>query len=386
MKRSRRNDKSFSLFLIGIFMIGTLYGCGDDQNNTAGSAGPAVGFVVTSGSGVGNLTTLTSTSPRATEKSVLGATGLHSDAVIKSFAGRLYIIQRLGSNSIVVLDPNNPSVPLANYTTNDLGSSVQSNPHDMAFVSTSKAYISRYSLNTLLIVNPETGAQLGTVDLSVFADSDGIVEMDQMVLRNGLLYVSLQRLNRNNLFIAENDSYIVVIDTATDQVVNLGTDNKIVLDGRNPFSMTYLASSDLIYVANVGTFSTADDFGGIEVIDPKKSGLSDGLLITDDEFGGPLGTIAISSESVAYATVFDARFNNFIAPFRLDTQQIAPALTGIGSGFIPSLAFDNAGALYVADQDAANPGIQVFDTTTNQKVEGPIDTGLPPNDILFVNP
>ncbi len=367
-----------------------LSACGDD-NNKGGGAGPAIGFVVTSGSAVGNLSTLTSTTPRTAEKDVLGSIGLHSDAVIRSFGGRLYIIQRLGSNSIAVIDPSDPSAVLANYTTNDTGSPDQSNPHDMAFVNAAKAYISRYSLNTLLIVNPETGAQLGTIDLSVFADSDGIVEMDQMALVDGKLFVSLQRLNRDNLFIAENDSYLVVIDTATDQVMDLNGDmsingdDKIVLTGRNPFGMQYLAETKHLYVANVGTFSTADDFGGIEVVNPQTL-KSEGFFLKDNDFGGPLGTFRIFSDTIAYATVFDASFNNFVAPFNISTGQIGSALTGIGSGYIPRLAFDQNGVLYAADRDTNNPGVQIFDTTTNQKIEGPIDTGLPPNDILFVNP
>lgn len=384
MKEHRKDHKTLSPLFLGLFLLAALSGCGD--NNSGGGAGPAVGFVATSDFTVGNLTTLTSTPPRTTEKDVLGATGLHSDSVLKSFGGRLYILQRRGSNSIAVIDPNNPGVVLANYSTNDTGSSAQSNPHDMAFVSGAKAYISRYELNTLLIVNPETGAQLGTIDLSAFADSDGIVEMDQMALVDGLLYVSLQRLNRNKGFSAENDSYIIVIDTATDQVVNpIPADNKIVLAGRNPFSMSYLPATGRIYVANVGTFTTGDDFGGIEVVNPI-TGISEGILMTDNDFGGPLGTIRLLNESTAYATVFDASFNNFVIPFSLRTQKIGPALTDVGTGFIASLAFDDRGFLYVADRDTNNPGVQVFDTATNQKAEGPISTGLPPMDIIFINP
>ncbi len=385
MTDSKRIKAPFTQVLLALLFLTALAAC-SDNNNTGGGAGPSLGFVATNGAGVGNLTTLSSTSPRETEEDILGATGLHSDSVMTSFGGLVYIIQRLGANSIVVIDPNNPSVVLANYTTNDPGSTTQSNPHDMAFVSSSKAYITRYGLSTLLIVNPETGQQLGTIDLLAFADSDGIPEMDQMVLVDGLLYVTLQRLNRDNFFSAENDSFVVVIDTATDQIIDPNTsDTKIVLAGRNPFDISYLPSSDRIYVSNVGTFSTADDFGGIEVIDPA-TGLSEGILMTDNDFGGPLGTIAILDETRAYITVFDASFNNFVVPFNLSTQQISTALTDIGTGFIPSLAFDNASFLYIADRDTTNPGVQVFDTDTNLKVEGPIDTGLPPNAILFVDP
>jgi hypothetical protein len=290
-----------------------------------------------------------------------------------------------------VIDPDHPSsVPLANYTTNDLGGGApQSNPDDMAFVSLSKAYISRYALNTILIVNPITGEHRGTIDLSQFADSDGIVEMDQMVIVNGKLYVSLERLNQNNSFSADNDSYVVVIDTNTDQIVDADPVTPgvqpIVLEGRNPFGrLIYLPSTDRIYVVDSGTFSTADGFGGIEAINPNTN-TTDGIIMTDNVFGGPLGTFAILSDTVAYITVFDASFNNFVVPFNLSTMTVGTALTGIGSGFIAGMTFDSNGFLYVPDRDTVNPGIQVFDTSTNLKVEGPINTGLPPFEIAFVD-
>ena len=42
-----------------------------------------------------------------------------------------------------------------------------------------KAYVSFFESNTLLICNPLTGATLGTIDLSSFADADGIAEAPQ---------------------------------------------------------------------------------------------------------------------------------------------------------------------------------------------------------------
>ncbi len=378
------NRKTTNMIIAILFFV-TISGCSENKTS-GGGASPSFGFVITNDSGVGNLTTITSTTPRNTEKDILGTTVLHSDSVIRSFGRFIYVIQRLGANSIVVIDPNNPNTPIANYTTNDTDNPTQSNPHDMDFVSNSKAYISRYGLNTILIVNPLSGEQLGTIDLSQFSDSDGIVEMDQMVIIGDKLFVSLLRLDRDTFFAATNDSYLVVIDTNTDQLIEASPgENKVLLAGRNPFSVNYLASTDRIYVSNVGFFSTTGDFGGIESINPN-SGLSEGMLIHDDNFNGPLGTIAILSETIAYVTVFDANFNNFVVPFNLTTRQIDPALTGIGTGFIPSLAFDKSGFLYVTDRDPANPGLQVFNTTTNQKEEGPIDTGLSPNDVIFINP
>jgi len=359
--------------------------------NTPTTPGPQLGFVVTSDFSVGNLSKISTTSPRTSEKSLLGATGLHSDSVIRGFGKLVYVIQRFGANSIVVLDSEQPSASIANYTTNDRGNtSQQSNPQDIAFVSESKAYITRYGLNTLLVVNPRTGDQLGTIGLSQFLDptdtvtgGDGSVEMAQMVMIGTRLFVSLQRLTG---FAAVLESYIVVIDTDTDQIIELSPGrNKIVLAGKNPFDMVYLPSTDRIYVANVGTFFTGDDFGGLEVINPN-TGLSEGIVLTDNAFGGPLSAIAIQSDTKAYASVFDASFNNFVVPFDLTAIQVAAPLSQLGGGSKSALAVDNKGFLYIADQDIISPGIQVIDTNTNLKVAGPIDTGLPPNGIVFVSP
>ncbi|MBI3811014.1 MAG: hypothetical protein HY283_02240 [Nitrospirae bacterium] len=374
----------------GVFiMFGLLaWGCANN-NNDHPAAGPAVGFVVTTDFSVGNLSTFTTTTPRTATTNILGSTGIYSDSVIRAFGNRVFIIQRLGSNSILVIDPNNPGTPLANYTANDPGPNTQqSNPKDMAFVSSSKAYISRYELNTVLIVNPLTGERLGTVDLTPFADSDGIVEMGRMVIVNGKLYVALQRVDRNNGFTASNDSYVIVIDVTTDQVVDVDPNTPgvqpIVLKGRNPTDLVYLPSTDRIYLADTGTYITSDAFGGIEAVNPNTNA-TEGIIISDDTLGGAIGVFGVLSNTIGYATVFDQNFNNFVVPFNLSTQQAGTPLTGIGSGYIPGLAFDKNGFLYVADRDATHPGIQVFDTNTNVKVEGPIDTGLPPFEMVFVN-
>jgi len=69
----------------------------------------------------------------------------------------------------------------------------------------------------------------------------------------------------------------------------------------------------------------------------------------------------------------------------LSTLTVSSPLTDIGTGFIADLALDKDGFLYIPDRDITNPGIQVFDTTTNEKVEGPISTGLPPFELAFID-
>ena len=384
--------KQFSSWMLFSFVLLVMLGAACGHDSKGGGSGPAVGFVVTTDFSVGNLSTFTTTSPREVTPDVLGSTGIHPDSVIRVFRGFVYILQRFGANSIIVIDPGDPSSPIANYTTNDMTSNpVQSNPVDMEFLSSSKAYISRQGLNTILILDPLTGDQLGTIDLSEFADSDTIVEMDQMVLVNARLFISLQRLDQNNFFSASNESFVVVIDTDTDQVIdldpNVSGNQAIILQGRNPFQgMVYLPSTNRIYLTTAGNFDTSDDFGGLEVLDPE-SMTTEGFVFTDNQLGGTLGSLVILNDEVAYTIISTGApsYENFVVPFNLSSQVIDSILTEIGTFYIAGLAIDPFGFLYVADRDFENPGLQVYDTTTNEKVEGPLDTGLPPSEIAFVN-
>ena len=97
---------------------------------------------------------------------------IHSDAAVRTYRDKVYILNRLGQDNVIVLNRSDLKTPLIQYSTGN-----GSNPHDMAFVSEEKAYISRYERTQLLIVNPITGDSLGAVDLSGFADADGLPEM-----------------------------------------------------------------------------------------------------------------------------------------------------------------------------------------------------------------
>ena len=87
-----------------------------------------------------------------------------------------------------------------------------SNPHDIAFVSEEKAYISRYGRTHLLVVNPVTGDSLGSVDLSTFADADGLPETSQLAVHGGHLFAACHRLDRENGWVPTEFSAIAVVD------------------------------------------------------------------------------------------------------------------------------------------------------------------------------
>ena len=145
-----------------------------------------------------------------------GVAPIHSDAVARWHGGLVYVINRAGADNIQILDPEDDFSTLSQHSTGN-----GTNPKDIAFVSPDKIFVSRYDSNELLIMNPATGVHLGTIDLSQFADGDGLCEMDHMIMKDGILFVSIQRIDRNNYWMPVGDSYIAVIDAAADSLIDV---------------------------------------------------------------------------------------------------------------------------------------------------------------------
>ncbi len=325
----------------------------------------------------GNLSSL----DLQTQVATLDHLTIHSDAVVRVYRDRVYVINRLGQDNVIVLNRGDLKTPLTQYSTGN-----GSNPHDMAFASGDKAYISRYERTQLLIVNPATGDSLGAVDLSGFADADGLPEMSQLALYGNRLFVACQRLDRDNGWVPTDASAIAVIDVATDQVVDVDGNaagvQGIAMAGKNPAGAAQRGDKWLL--SHVDLFADLTD-GGIEVIDLANL-RSEGIALGERALGGNLSSITMISDSEGYVVVTDANFANMVKRFDLATQSVA-GLEGLSGGFVPGLgAF--AGRLYVLDRgsvaDPASVGVKVFDVNTDRLVAGPISTGLPPSSIAFV--
>jgi hypothetical protein len=90
---------------------------------------------------------------------------IHSDAVVKTYKGSVYVLERNPKNNIIRFDGINISSSAVVYQRN-LGSNT--NIQDIAFVSDTKAYVTQLQSKDLLIIDPQTGAITGTVDLSAY--------------------------------------------------------------------------------------------------------------------------------------------------------------------------------------------------------------------------
>jgi DNA-binding beta-propeller fold protein YncE len=357
-------------------------GGGGDAPPPPAEAGSA--FVVTTDFQSGSFATLPLDDPGAAQ---VNRGSIGSDAVARFFGGRVYVINRFGADNIQALDPENAFATVYQCSVGN-----GANPQDIAFVSANKAYVSLYERTTVAIVDPSVGADCagflqGEVELGFLADADGIPELWQMAVVGDRLYVTAQRLDRNNFFAPTDASYIAVVDVATDSVVDVdpGTPepDAILLSGTNPFgeSKGLTVDGGDIVIAEAGSFSELD--GGIERVD-LGTNRAEGFFVTEAELGGSITDFVIVDGGRAYAVLAAADFSNSLVRFNPATGQVVSTLVSISS-FLPDVERDaTRDRLYLASQDLASPGILVFEGTSDSSVtSAPIDTGLPPFNIVI---
>ena len=310
--------------------------------------------------------------------------GVDSDALpARLFNGRIYVVNRTSSN-IQVIDPQQ------GYTT-PIGAQLSvgngANPHDIAFASPEKAYVSRYGENKLWIINPTTltvPAQ-HEIDLSELVkegDQDGNPEMDFMLLHNGKLYVTLQHLSN---FLPVTAGEVAVIDAATDTLEPV-----IPLHASNPFSelqfTDQLDRGPRILVSTVGDFGVLD--GGIEAIDPETKKVDPEFVISEMAIGGEITHFEIVSATLGFAIISafqDGKFLSSLVSFNPKTGERLDTLFGPVDFFIPHFAINGHNALYLVTQGVP-AGIEIFDVTQGERVTTePLRVGAaPPTYVLFI--
>lgn len=310
----------------------------------------------------------------------IGAT--EADAVVRAIDGRVFAINRFGGSSVQELDP---SEDLATLWRCSVGAG--SNPHDFVLVAPNKGYVTRYDATSLVVVDPSVGPTcenfvIGSIDLAPYADADGIPEMDQMVLVGDRLFVSIQRLNRDDFFRPASSGALLVIDTNTDSVTDV-----VELEITNPFAETkglvYDERSARIWIGGPGTlFSDLTD-GGIESVDTVTLE-SLGVALDGGDVGGDLLDFVIVGSRRAFAIVADESFVASVVDVELETGQVSAPLLSSAQN-VSDIELTADGKLWVVDRDCFDPGLRVFSIGSGEELTSePVYSGLTPLSLDFV--
>jgi hypothetical protein len=302
------------------------------------------------------------------------------DAVVRTFEGLVYVVNRLFGDNIQVIDPRDGYRSRLQCSTGN-----GSNPHDIVVVSRHKAYVTLYEQRELLIVNPAARPDCrdfvrGRIDLSPLADADGIPDMDQMVLSGTDLYVSLQRLDINTaLRDPAANGALAVIDISTDEVTR-----SIELTGRNPFAATkgLLVHGGGIWIPQAGQFHLLD--GGIERVDLATGAVS-GFLVAESDLGGDVTDLVMVSDRLAYAIVSLPGFKTALVSFDPTTGTLRATHYEADGYSLFDIEMNDRGELFLADRSRLGGGLRIFRAADGAALtSAAIDLRLPPFEIVFL--
>ena len=303
---------------------------------------------------------------------------ISSDAIARVEDGRPFIVNRFTFDNLQGLDPEGALETIFEYSTDNL-----SNPLDLvvpppgAAGDAGTAFVTRYGagFNDVAVLDLATGDIVDRIDLTPYArNRDRLPRPDQALMRDGLIYVTLQDADAS--FSEFMNGRVAIIDPVLRQVVQV-----IDLSGQNPFeSLSYAPSTGLIYVGLAGLFPGVNRpspvlSGGIETIDPVTR-MSGGLLVDDDALGGNVSAVAIHSAGRGYSVVSDASFRNFVKAFDPTTGEVRETIYQ-GAGLIASIEDDGDGYLLVADTNFFEPRVLIFNAENGALVAA-LTARLPP--------
>lgn len=309
---------------------------------------------------------------------------IHSDAKARYQDGKIYIINRLNRDNIQVLDPF-----LGYITILEFSVGAGSNPYDFLKIHDTKAYISLYARNYILIVNPTLGVITGQIDLSAYADSDGIPEMSYMILHENRVYLAIQRLNRNDtqyIFPPTDYSSLLEIDPSSDTVIaeyKLQSTNPSKMQKFEIFGEPHLVIATPAYLG----FNFRID-GGIEAFNLRTKTLREGFIYSEQTAGGDILDFVIKDSTTAYANVMYQDFSVSIQKFNPTTGEKISELAFYPAqyGYVAGMLLTPRGYLCLGDASFSKPGIMLYDTNRGDaKITAlPVDIGLRPMDLIFI--
>ncbi|RHX87149.1 YncE family protein [Leptospira stimsonii] len=320
-----------------------------------------------------------------------GLIPIHSDALARFGLGKVYVLNLLNRDSIQVLDPNFGFV-----TVSELALGFKVNPADIEFAGPSKAYVTLYGSNRLLILDPSLMAITGSIDLGGYSETfssggtpDGLPEMSGMKIVGDSLFVCLQRLDRNDpsgYFPPNTTSLLLEIYIATDTVIGTYT-----FPASNPVNKPQLL--DLFGEPHL-VFATPGRMGFLSQIDGGVSAFRLGtrsfltrLLFSESVAGGDIVNVQVKSDTVGYASVLDSSFTKSLKVFNPSTGETTATLLRIPSSYdasLSSILLASDKILYVGNTQFQQPGVTMFDTERGDALltPSPISVDLQPYDII----
>jgi hypothetical protein len=391
---SKHSSITTKLFICTTLLLFLLMGVGSAHADSTQSAVVATAASDFSSYGISAITVDPKAGPRIAVNNLLAGS---NGSTVKAFGQYYYKIEQFQADNVIKVDISAPNTPIWQYSTQDTGEASSSNPYDLVFVNSTKAYLLRYGSTKAWIVNPsatsEAGFKIGELDLSAYTDADGAPDMCCGVIANNKLFIVMQRMVD---WCPTETAYVAVFDTATDTEINTGMGSGsmigIPLTIKNPGSIQYMAENNRIYVQGVGSYpgGSCDPVyeytGGIESINPATYASS--IVLDDgDATTHPYGAISgmlIASPTKGYFVGYAGWGNNTLYAFNPTTGAVSGTVPGLQniniSGMNSGTYLDKNDMMWICD--STNAALKIVDTADNTINES-VSTNLDPQKVAF---
>jgi len=287
-----------------------------------------------------------------------------ADARVQTFNGFIYVIEP-DTDLIRVFDGSG-----AELRSFSVGAGTS--PRDILGVARNRAYVSRANATSVYRVDPQTGAGSEVIDLSMFADGDGVPEMERMASDGTRLFIQLRQINfgRGRASGSGTDGVIAVVDLATETLIDADPSTKpidaIELTGPAPRLRMHV-DAGLGYLLVSATDGNHLSFnGGIEFVSLQT--LSTAGFVVDELSNAALGGFVVTEHPNGYFLFHtDIIASNHLKRFTItDGADPAPEIVFDGGAYLDALLFDTeTDLLYMP---ASVGGLYVVDTQTDMQV------------------
>jgi YVTN family beta-propeller protein len=295
------------------------------------------------------------------------------DPVLRHYDGKIYVINRFGSNNVTILDGKTLQL------VDQIGTGANTNPQDVAVVG-NKLYVPAMGTSGVVVLTRGSAA-IKTIDLSsldTVGPNDGQPECVSAYAVGTKVYVACGVLDS---FFAAEKGKIAVIDSATDTVVATAAmthPNPVGFFERAPAGSTY--GEDLL-IPTVPSFTDYAS-GCIERVSTGgATSVSCGL--TNQEMAGYATRLSVApDESMLYVAVgtWDANFTTptgKLKGFDLDTGSLWTAPVSSASQLIIDVAACPGGDIVAMDQTFNKAGLRVWRNGVERTTEA-MSIGMPP--------
>lgn len=313
-----------------------------------------------------------------------------SDYRISTAEDGFYHIGRDGISTISKHNYENPNVFTLDYSTNDPQSG-NSNPYAVIQASNEKAYILRYGMSDVWVINPEaqdaSDFKTNTIDLGAYVYSGSIdVEATNMAVGKVIgdkLYIGVQHLFNGVSYNYDDPSDIVVIDITTDTEIDTtpndtNDEKSIQLAGANISALSSFGNK--LYSASRGDYGT--QYGYLEVINADSYEVS--TLIQGSADIGHIVDVAMVSESLGYFVASPSWGTATLYSFNPSAAETWTEIEGFSGINITDIETDLDGYLWIGTKGGSNEnhGVHKFDPSGAEETQF-LATTYPPVQIAF---